>query len=356
MKHKGFWQHLGNRAPCEESVDACDRSVRLEQTGSRFASLRAAAPTALLALAVPAADAAQSLENRPIRMVVAVAAGGSTDIVARAVSARLSERIGQQVVVDNRPGAGGVIGLELVVSSQPDGHTLIMGPGSFGTINSFFPKAPDVQKDLAPIALLATSPYLLVVQSKLPVESVKELIAYAKERPGKLTYSGSTVTSLQRLSGEHLKRMAGIDMLFVPYKGTGALMPDLLAGRLDVAFDNVLVLTQYVKSGQLRALAVTGAKRSVVMPDVPTISEAGVPGFQSAGWFGVFAPAKTPQPVITRLNQEFSALMEEPGLRDRLISQGAEPLSGPPDALRKHLAREVATWSKLIREAGLKVN
>jgi len=320
-----------------------------------IARLAAAAGAAALVLAAMSAGAQQDA-NRPIRMVVAVAAGGSTDIVARAVAARFTERTGQQVVVDNRPGAGGVIGLELVVKSPPDGHTLIMGPGSFGTLNSFFPKAPDVQKELEPIALLATSPYLLVVQSKLPVQSVTELIAYAKERPGKLTYSGSTVTSLQRLSGEHLKRMAGIDLLFVPYKGTGALMPDLLAGRLDVAFDNVLVLTTYVKSGQLRALAVTGAQRSVVMPELPTIAEAGVPGFQSAGWFGVFSPAKTPRTVVARLNTELSALMEAPGLRDRLIAQGAEPLSGPPDALRKHLAREIETWSKLIREAGLKVN
>lgn len=318
---------------------------------------RVSAAIVATALSLSAATAgAQHDANRPIRMVVAVAAGGSTDIVARLVAARFTERTGQQVVVDNRPGAGGVIGLELVVRSVPDGHTLIMGPGSFGTINSFFPKAPDVQKELAPIALLATSPYLLVVQAKLSVHSVKELIAYARERPGKLTYSGSTVTSLQRLSGEHLKRMAGIDMLFVPYKGTGALMPDLLAGRLDVAFDNVLVLTTYVKSGQLRALAVTGAKRSTVMPELPTISEAGVPGFQSAGWFGVFSPAKTPRTVIDELNKQFSALMEAPGLRDRLIAQGAEPLSGPPDALRKHLAREIETWSRLIREAGLKVN
>jgi tripartite-type tricarboxylate transporter receptor subunit TctC len=291
-----------------------------------------------------------------VRLVIANTPGSAPDAVGRMIGAKMGELWGQQVVVDNRPGAGGVIGLELVVKSPPDGHTLIMGPGSFGTLNSFFPKAPDIQKELAPIALLATSPYLLVVQSKLPVHSVKELIAYAKERPGKLTYSGSTVTSLQRLSGEHLKRMAGIDMLFVPYKGTGALMPDLLAGRLDVAFDNVLVLTTYVKSGQLRARAVTGAKRSTVMPELPTISEAGVPGFQSAGWFGVFTPAQTPLAVIDRLNGEFSALMEAPGLRDRLIAQGAEPLSGPPDALRKHLAREIETWSKLIREAGLKVN
>jgi tripartite-type tricarboxylate transporter receptor subunit TctC len=309
------------------------------------------------AVASTAVAAEADSAKRPIRLIVAVAPAGSTDIIARVVGARLGERIGQQVVVDNRPGAGGLIGVELVARSAPDGHTLLLGSGSLGTINSFFPKWPiDVRRDLEPIALLATSPYLLVVQPALPVKSVKELIDYAKARPGKLTYSGSTVTSLQRLSGEHLKRMAGIDMLFVPYKGTGVLMPDLLAGRLDVAFDNVLVLATHVKSGALRALAVTGAKRSIVMPDLPTISEAGVPGFQAAGWFGVLAAAKTPRPIVAKLNTELSALMSEPGLKDRLVAQGAEPLAGPPDAMRQHLATEVEKWGKLIRDVGLKID
>jgi tripartite-type tricarboxylate transporter receptor subunit TctC len=244
-----------------------------------------------------------------------------------------------------------------VVRAQPDGHTLLLAAGSLGTINSFFPKLSfDVQKDLTPIALLATSPYLLVVQPGLPVKSVKDLVDYAKARPGKLTYSGSTVTSLQRLAGEHLKRMAGIDMLFVPYKGTGALMPDLLAGRLDVAFDNVLVLATHVKSGALRALAVTGARRSVVMPELPTIAEAGVPGFQAAGWFGVLGAARTPPAIVKKLNAEITTLMTEPSLKERLIAQGAEPLAGPPELLRTHLANEIETWGRLIREVGLKVN
>lgn len=321
--------------------------------------MRSIAPrVAGAALAVLATTAcAQELQKRPIRLIVPVAPAGSTDIIGRLVAARLSDRLGQPVVVDNRPGAGGLIGVETVVRSLPDGHTLLLASGSLGTINSFFPKLSfHVQKDLEPIALVATSPYLLVVQPGLPVKSVKDLIDYAKSRPGKLTYSGSTVTSLQRLAGEHLKRMAGIDMLFVPYKGTGVLMPDLLAGRLDVAFDNVLVLAAHVRSGALRALAVTGAKRSVVMPELPTISEAGVPGFQAAGWFGVLGAAKTPPAVVSKLNTEVTAFMSESGLREKLIAQGAEPMAGPPELLRKHLAAEVETWGKLIREVGLKID
>lgn len=338
----------------DHGMGAAGRRVRARPcTVSGTIRLAALALLAGIAAHVPAQEGVK----RPIRMIVAVAPAGSTDIIARTVSARLSERIAQQVVVDNRPGAGGLIGVELVTKAQPDGHTLLMGAGSLATVNSFFPKAPfDVQKDLDPIALLAISPYLLVVQPGLPVKSVRDLIEYARTRPGKLTYSGSTVTSLQRLCGEHLKRMAGIDMLYVPYKGTGVLMPDLLSGRLDVAFDNVLILASYVKSGALRALAVTGAKRSIVMPDLPTIAEAGVPGFQAAGWFGVLTAAKTPRPTIARLNAELTAVIVEPSLRDRMVSQGAEPMSGPPEALRDHLAREVATWSRLIRELGLKVD
>jgi tripartite-type tricarboxylate transporter receptor subunit TctC len=297
---------------------------------------------------------AQGYPQRPVRMIVGLPPGGTTDIMARIVSAKLSERIGQQVVVDNRTGATGLIALQLVVNSQPDGYTLIMGSGSFGTIGSLYKLPFDVRKDLEPIAFVGTSPYLLVVQPSLPIKSVADLVSYGKANPGKLNYAGSTPGSLQRLAGELLKRTAGFDMLYVPYKGTGQLMPDLLGGRLHVAFDNVLVLAPHVKGGLLRPLGVTSSKRSVVYPDVPTIAETGVPGFHAVGWFGVFAPAKTPQAVVTRLNTALSALMQEPDLRDRLLGQGAEPLSGPPDALRKYLAGEVEKWGKVIRDAGIK--
>ena len=308
----------------------------------------------LALLAFGTAVAQGQYPQRPIRMIVGLPAGGSTDVMARIVSAKLGERVGQQVVVDNRPGASGIIGITLAVNSQPDGYTLIMAAGSWGTISTLYKLPFDLQKDLAPVAFIGTSPYVLVSQAKLPVKTMPDLVSYARANPGKLTFAGSTPGSLQRLAGELLKRTAGIDILYVPYKGTGAVMPDLLGGRLDLAIDNVLVLAPYIKKGQLRALGVTSDKRSVVYPELPTLAESGMPGFHAVGWFGVFAAAKTPQPVVNRLNNEIVALMKEPETRDRLLAQGAEPLPGPPDVLRKHLASEIAKWGKVIREAGIK--
>ncbi len=309
---------------------------------------------ALLVALAGGAAAQGPYPQRPIRLIVALPPGGSTDVMARIVAAKLTERVGQQVVVDNRPGASGIIGITHAVNSQPDGHTLIMAAGSWGTIGTLYKLPFDLQKDLSPIAFIGTSPYVLVAQAKLPVKSMPELVAHAKASPGKLTIAGSTPGSLQRLAGELLKRTAGIDILYVPYKGTGAVMPDLLGGRLDLAIDNVLVLAPYIRKGQLRALGVTSSKRSVVYPELPTLAESGMPGFHAVGWFGVFAAAKTPQPIVNRLNSEIVALMKEPETRDRLLAQGAEPQPGPPDELRKHLAGEIAKWGKVIREAGIK--
>lgn len=309
---------------------------------------------AILAALACAGAAAQTYPSRPVRLVIGLPPGGSTDVMGRIVAAKLSERLGQQVVVDNRPGASGTIGIQLVVNSQPDGHTLIMAAGSWGTIGSLYKLPFDLQRDLAPVAFIGTSPYVLVVQPSLPVKTVSDLVAHARANPGKLNFAGSTPGSLQRLAGELLKRTAGFDMVYVPYKGTGAVMPDLLGGRLDVAFDNVLILTPYIKKGQLRALGVTSAKRSVVFPELPTLAETGVPGFEAVGWFGVFAVAKTPPAIVARLNREITSLMQEPETRDRLLAQGAEPRPGSPEDLRKYLAGEIEKWGKVIREAGIK--
>ncbi len=312
-----------------------------------------AAATAIAILACGAAFA-QPYPQRPVRMLVGLPAGGSTDVMARIVSAKLSERLGQQVVVDNRSGASGTIAIQVAVNSQPDGYTLIMSAGSWGTISTLYKLPFDLQKDLAPIAFIGTSPYVLVAQAALPLKTVADLVAYGKANPGKLTFAGSTSGSLQRLAGELLKRTAGFDMLYVPYKGTGQVMPDLLGGRLDLAIDNVLILAPYIKKGQLRALGVTSSKRSVVYPELPTLAETGMPGFHAVGWFGVFGAAKTAPAIVNRLNSEIVALMKEPETRDRLLAQGAEPQPGSPDDLRKYLAGEIEKWGKVIREAGIK--
>ena len=301
--------------------------------------------------------AAQSYPQRPVRLVVAVAAGGSTDIMGRVIAAKLGERIGQQVVVDNRPGGSSIIGADIVAKAQPDGHTLLMASASFGTVSSLFAKLPfDMDRDFAPVSLLATSPYVLVVQPSLPIKSVADLISYGKANPGKLNFAGSTPGSLQRLAGELLKRTAGFDMIYVPYKGTGQLMPDLLGGRLHVAIDNVLILTPYIRSNTLRGIGVTSAKRSALFPELPTIAENGLPGFHAVGWFGIFATGRTPQPVVDKLNTALVAIMKEPDMRDRLIAQGAEPLGGSPAELRQYLAGEITKWGKVIREAGIKAD
>ena len=302
-----------------------------------------------------ASASAQSYPQRPVRLVVAVAAGGSTDVMGRLFAAKLSERLGQQFVVDNRPGGSSMIGSEIVAKAQPDGYTLLMASASFGTIGAMFSRVPfDLQKDFAPVSLLATSPYVLVVQPSLPIKSVSDLVSYGKANPGKLNFAGSTPGSLQRLAGELLKRTAGFDMTYVPYKGTGQLMPDLLGGRLQVCFDNVLILTPYIRNNTLRGIGVTSSKRSALFPELPTIAETGVPGFHAVGWFGIFSTGKTPQPVINTLNSALVATMKDPDMRERLIKQGAEPLGGSPEELRQYLAGEISKWGKVIREAGIR--
>jgi tripartite-type tricarboxylate transporter receptor subunit TctC len=298
---------------------------------------------------------AEDYPNRPIRMVVVAPAGGTADTVARNLSSKLSDRLGQQVIVDNRPSNAGIVGYDLVAHSPPDGYTLVMATGTLATVGILYPSVRfDAVKDFEPVAWVLTTPYVLVVSPTLPVNSLGTLIEYAKANPGKLSYAGGTTGAQQHLAGEMLKRRNSFDMLYVPYKGTGAMMPDLLGGRLDVAIDNVLVMAPYVKNGTLRGLAVTSATRSPVLPELPTIAEAGAPGFRVIGWFGVFAPAKTPTAIINKLNAEMAAIMRRPDVTEPLLAQGAEPQSGPPEALQKLLAEEIAQWSKVIREAGIR--
>jgi tripartite-type tricarboxylate transporter receptor subunit TctC len=298
---------------------------------------------------------AQDYPTRPIRMIVVAPAGGTADSVARTLAAKMSEKLGQQIVVDNRPSNAGIVGYELVARSPADGYTLLMATGTLSTVQALYPSVTfDAIKDFEPIAWVLTTPYVVVAQPTLPVNSMKDLVAYAKANPGKLSYSGGTVGAQQHLSGELLKRTNGFDMLYVPYKGSGAMLPDLLAGRLDVAIDNVLLMAQYVKKGTVKGLAVTGSTRSPALPDLPTVAESVSPGFQVIGWFGVFAPANTPQPIVRKLNADIASIMRNPDVANPLLAQGAEPQSGPPEELRKLLASEIAQWSKVIKEAGIK--
>jgi tripartite-type tricarboxylate transporter receptor subunit TctC len=296
--------------------------------------------------------------NRPIRLIVGFTPGGATDLVGRLVAEKLSERLGQQVVVDNRPGASGIIAARLVGGAQPDGYTLLISGSSISIVGSLYKDANfDVARDLQSLALVATTPYVMVVHPSVGAKTVADLIAYAKPRVGKISYGASTPGTVQHLSAEMFKRLVGIDMLFVPYKGTGAMMPDALGGRIQVVMDNITVLAPHVKAGALTALAVSTIKRSPILPEVPTLAESGIPslrGFDTGGWFSMYTALKTPQPIVNKLNTEIVALVQAPDVRDRLLTFGATPLPGTPEELRQQLAREIPRWRKVIEEAGLK--
>ncbi len=307
------------------------------------------------ALASLAAAQTPDYPQRPIRLIVGFTPGGSTDLVGRLLAGKLAERFGQQVVVDNRAGASGIIGAQIVANSQPDGYTLLISGSSISIVGSLYAQAKfDVQRDLEPLALIAAAPYVMVAHPSIGVKTVAELIAYAKPRGDRISYGASTPGTVQHLSGEMFKRLAGINMVFIPYKGTGAMLPDILGGRLQIAIDNVLVLAPHVKQGTLHALAVTTARRSPILPDVPPLAESGVAGFDTSGWFSMYCALKTPPHIVRKLNAEIVAIVNTPEVRDRLLTFGATPLPGTPADLRQKLASEVPAWRKVIRDAGLK--
>lgn len=318
---------------------------------------------AAFALCTPAVHAASAgadgYPQRPIRLIVGFTPGGATDLVGRLVAEKLSERVSQQIVVDNRPGASGIIAARLVGGAQPDGHTLLVSGSSISIVGSLYTQANfDVQRDLEPLAMVATTPYVMVTHPSIGVKNVPELIAYAKPRTGKISYGASTPGTVQHLSTEMFKRLVGIDMLFVPYKGTGAMMPDLLGGRIQVAMDNILVLAPHIKNGAVHAIAVSTAKRSPILPNVPSLAESGIAalnGFDTGGWFSMYTTLKTPPAIVRNLNAEILALLERGDVRERLLTFGATPLPGTPDQLRQQLAREVPRWRKVIQDADIKV-
>jgi tripartite-type tricarboxylate transporter receptor subunit TctC len=301
---------------------------------------------------------AQGYPTRPIRLVVPFPAGGTTDILARAVSQKLTEAFGQAVVVDNRPGAAGNIGSDLVAKSTPDGYTLLMGTVGTHAINpSLYAKMPyDHVKDFIPVVLVAGVPNVLVVNPALPVNSVADLIKLAKDKPGTINFASSGSGTSIHLSGELFKTMAGVDMTHVPYKGSAPALTDLIGGQVQIMFDNLPSSLAQIKAGKLRAVAVTSLKRAPALPDVPTISESGLPGFEASSWFGVLAPAGTPAPIVARINAEVNKWLQSADAREKLLGQGAEAAGGSPEQFASYIRVETEKWAKVVKASGAKVD
>jgi tripartite-type tricarboxylate transporter receptor subunit TctC len=290
-----------------------------------------------------------------VRFIVPSAAGGGTDIIARAVSLKLSEALGQQFVVDNRPGAGQMIGIELAAKAPPDGHTILMAASTLAINPVMYKKVPyDPLRDFAPVTQAASLPNVLVVHPSLPVNSLAELIAYAKARPGELNFASAGIGTSPQMSIELLKSMAGIDMVHIPYKGTAPGVVDLLAGQVKVMAPNVLTALPHIKSGKLRALAVTSGKRSRALPEIPTVAEAGLPGYDSTQWYGVLAPAGTPREIVARLHGEIVRALRDPEVGKRLEADGAEAVGSSPEEFSAFIRSETEKWAKVARAAGIK--
>jgi tripartite-type tricarboxylate transporter receptor subunit TctC len=313
---------------------------------------------ALALASAPLAPAQSAYPARSVRLVVPFPPGGTTDILARAAAQKLTEAWGQQVIVDNRPGAGGNIGAELVAHAPPDGYTMLMGTVGTHAINaSLYSKMPyDHIKDFAPVILVAGVPNVLVVNPALPVNNVQELIAYAKANPGKLNFASSGNGTSIHLSGELFKSLTGVQMTHVPYKGSALALTDLVGGQVQLMFDNLPSSLQFIKAGKLKALAVTSTTRAAALPDVPTMVEAGVPGFEASAWFGILAPAGTPRDVITRTNAEIVKWLASPDAREKLSAQGAIAAGGTPEDFARHIAAETAKWAKVVKESGAKID
>ena len=311
-------------------------------------------PALLAAAALTGPARAETYPARPIKIIVPYTPGGFNDTLARTVGAKLQEKWGQPVTVDNRPGGGTVIGTDAAAKAPPDGYTLFVTPFAFAVNQSIFKKLPyDPEKDFAPITLAATTPNLLVVSPSLGVNSVKELIALARSKPGGISYASTGIGSSNHLSMEKFKQMAGVDITHIPYKGSGPAVTDMLGGQLGLMFDNIPNVIQHVKAGKLKALAVTSPTRSPHVPDLPTVSEAGVPGYEVDVWFGFAAPAGTPQPIIDKLHAEIVRILKTPEVKEKFAAQGVDVVGSTPQQFAAHLKDQSAKWAKVVRDAGV---
>ena len=309
------------------------------------------------ALLAPALAAAQAYPAKPIRLVVPYPAAGPVDITARTLGPKLGEALGQTVVVDNRGGAGGVVGSEIVAKSAPDGYTLLICTTANAINASLVNGLPyDMEKDFAPVSLLAIITSVVVVHPSLPIHSVRDLIAFAKAHPGQLSYASTGNGTPTHLAAELFKSMTGTDLVHVPYKGASLAVVDLISGQVQVSFISAPGVVPHLKAGRLRAIAVTNAKRSTLLPELPTVAESGLPGYESEGWHGLFVPALTPQPVIERLNREFVAALHVPEISAQLLSGGAEPVGSSAGELGVKLRAEIARWAKVVKAAHMKAD
>ena len=310
----------------------------------------------VLATAVaPASAEAQAYPSRPLRFIVPFPPGGSTDIYARIIGPRLADTLRQQVVIDNRPGAGGALGADLAAKAPPDGYTIWLGQTNnlaigpaMRTKNSY-----DPVRDFSPITLLMQAPQVMVVNAGSPITSIKELIAAAKSKPGSLTFASAGIGSSGHVAGELLNQAAGVNITHVPYKGASPAMIDLRGGRVTFLATSLASAAQFVKDGKIKGIATTGLKRARLMPDVPTVAESGVPGFEVASWHGMLAPAKVPREIIARLNREIVAILDKPEVRDALLSEGGDITPGTPEEFAVFLKSEAQKWAKVIKQAGI---
>jgi tripartite-type tricarboxylate transporter receptor subunit TctC len=315
----------------------------------------AAALLATIAVAAGLPAGAQPYPTGPIRIVVPFTPGGGTDILARMIGQKLTESWGQPVVVDNRAGASGTVGTAVVAKAAADGHTALIVPAGYAGNPSLYKRLPyDHTRDLAPVSWLASGPLMLVVHPSFPAKSIKELIAFCRSRPGEVNFGSSGPGTLPHLSAELFNTMSGIKLVHIPYKGAGAAVTDLLAGRIPIYFMNILQSLQIVKNGKLRALGVTTPKRSPIAPEIPAIAEAGLKGYDMTNWYGLLVPAATPHPVIVKLNGEIARILNLPELKSRLADDGMVVVASSPEQFAAFLARETAKFAKVIEAAGIK--
>lgn len=300
---------------------------------------------------------AQAWPSKPISLVVPFPAGGTTDVLARAVGQELSKSLGQPVVVESKPGAGATLGADFVAKSKADGYTLLMGAVHHTIASSVYKKLPyDFQKDLTPVTTVALVPNVLVINPNVAAKNTKELLALAKANPGKLTYGSNGNGTGQHLIGAQFESMGGVELLHVPYKGSGPLTTDLLGGQITMSFDTITPVLSHIKAGKLRALAVTTAKRSPALPDVPTLDESGLKGFNLGTWFGILAPANTPRDVVTRLNAEIVKIVNAPDFKKKMEDIGADPIGNTPEQMAKQIKDDTERFAKLVKDAGVSID